>query len=241
MDLTTFLSSSVVSALVAALVALRSNERKIHVENVTQERAKWRKAMRELADAIVKAARTENSQQLELHCAQLALNLNPFDSEDQALVQAAKSLTAIENRDVQVQQFTDRMALLLKHDWERAKREAQPWFFRKKEPRRVPYLEYDSQESSTPVNAPASPRPVALVGYFATLSLAAGIIFFLAVGLAEPFHDLVKLFNDPKTEKPASAWLQFGLMSAITGALWSTAYLWFKASEKRFLEIWYKK
>jgi len=34
------LSSAVVSAMVAALVTLRSSERKIEIESVTQERAK---------------------------------------------------------------------------------------------------------------------------------------------------------------------------------------------------------
>ena len=88
MDFSTVLSSTVVAGLVAALVSLRSSERKIHVENVTQERAKWRKAMRELANALIKAAREGNTRDIELQCAQLVLNVNPFDAEDKALVEA---------------------------------------------------------------------------------------------------------------------------------------------------------
>lgn len=241
MDLTTVLSSTFLAALVAALVSLRNGERKIHVENVTQERAKWRNAMRELAEAIIKSARAGDPKEIGLKCAQLALNVNPFDPEDKALVEAAGNLAAPSDLDASVREFTDRMALLLKHDWERAKREAHPWFFRGSEPRRVPYCEYKcAVEAPIPSIPNARPR-FALVGYFVTLSFSAGIIFFLAVGLTEPFQTLVKIFNDSKVDKPAIAWLQFVLWSVLCGSMWSAAYLWFKGSEKKFLDIWFSK
>ncbi len=46
MTFTELFSSAVLSAMVAALVTLRSSERKIEIENVTQERAKWRDKIR---------------------------------------------------------------------------------------------------------------------------------------------------------------------------------------------------
>lgn len=241
MDLATVLSSTLLAALIAALVSLRSSERKIHVENVTQERAKWRKAMRELADAIIKGARAGDPKEVGMQCAQLALNVNPFDAEDRGLVHAAETLTASSDLDASVREFTDRMALLLKHDWERAKREAHPWFFRGSEPRRVPYSECKCTAGNRASSTPGARPAFALVGYFATLSFSAGVIFFLAVGLTEPFQTLVKIFNDSKVDKPAIAWFQFLLWSVLCGSMWSGAYLWFKGSEKKFLDIWFSK
>lgn len=241
MDLTTVLSSTLLAALVAALVSHHSSERKIHAENVTQERAKWRNAMRELADEINKAARAGDSKEIGLRCAQLALNVNPFDLEDKGLVQAAESLAAPSDLNASVREFTDRIALLLKHDWERAKREAQPWFYRGREPRRVPYCKFKCSDEKQIQHIPKIKPWLALVCYFVTLSVSAGILFFLAVGLTEPFQTLVKTFNDSKVEKPATAWIQFVLWSTLCGTMWSAAYLWFKGSEKKFLEIWFSK
>ncbi|WP_417069214.1 hypothetical protein [Niveibacterium terrae] len=240
MDLSTVLSSTVLAGIVAALVSLRCSERKIHVENVTQERAKWRGAMRALAEELIKAAREANAKKVERQCALLALNVNPFDSEDKGLVETARKLSGAADIDSHVFEFTDRMALLLKHDWERAKREAHPWFFRGSEPRRVPYCEFKAAVGvPVAVGKPKSSR--CLVAYFGMLALSAGIMFFLAVGLTEPFQELVKIFNDPKVEKPVGAWVQFVFLSVLCGSIWSAAYLWFKGSEKKFLDIWFSK
>jgi len=237
------LSSTVLAGLVAALVSLRSSERKIHVENVTQERAKWRNAMRELANAIITAATSDKAVETKRQSAQLALNVNPFDTEDIGLVEAAKKFSTSTDLNSHIEEFTDRMTLLLKHDWERAKREAQPWFFRGSEPRRVPFCEYKATKGAQVATNINSPRKASwrLCAYFATLAFSAGILFFLAVGLTAPFHDLVKLFNDSSKEKPASHWAWFVFMSVLCGSIWSAAYLWFKGSEKKFLDIWFSK
>lgn len=156
LDPATVLSSAVVAALVAALVSLRTNERKIHIKNVTQERAKWRSVIRSLADELVKATSDGDNQAIERLSAQLALNVNPFDSEDRALVKAVVQIATVANKDSQVSEVTDRISLLLKHDWERAKREARPWFFRGEVPRRVPYSEF--RDANTPAQSSTQPQ-----------------------------------------------------------------------------------
>ncbi|SHG17618.1 hypothetical protein [Vibrio gazogenes] len=234
-----FLSSSVIAALVAALVSLRTNERRIHIENVTQERAKWRNSMRCLADSLIKSTQKSDSTEISALCSQLALNVNPFDKEDISLIEAAEKLATSDDKGAQIKEFTERMSLLLKHDWERAKREAKPWFFRGDEARRISYKEF-AGECPSLLSEP-SKKSLSLLLYFVTLSFSAGIIFFLAVGLTEPFQKLVKIFNDPNDVKPFEAWVQFIFWSIFCGSMWSAAYLWFKASEKRFLEIWFRK
>lgn len=237
--LSIFLSSSVIAALVAALVSLRTNERNIHIENVTQERAKWRNSMRSLADSIIQSAQEDNSTRIGVHCSQLALNVNPFDKEDISLIRAAEKLATSDDKAAQIREFTERMSLLLKHDWERAKREARPWLLKGNEIRRVPYKEFTGECPAQSSKLPQ--KTLSLIFCFATLSFSAGIIFFLAVGLAEPFQKLVKIFNDPNDVKPFEAWVQFIFWSIFCGSMWSASYLWFKASEKRFLEIWFRK
>lgn len=142
MDFTVFLSSSVVGGLVAGFVALRSSERKIQIENVTQERAKWRDKIRIKSAEVHQAAVADDPAKLaELHLV-FSLNLNPFHKEDKDILAVIATLKNRDTLDVKLSEFTDRVALLLKHDWERAKYEAKPWFFRWCPPERTTYAKF---------------------------------------------------------------------------------------------------
>ncbi|MEJ5029730.1 hypothetical protein [Comamonas sp. MYb69] len=241
MDYSTLISSSVVSALVAALVTLRTSERKIQVENVTAERAKWRTAMRVLAANLTKAAQSKDCDQVLHLCNQLELNLNPFDNEDQALVIAARNLADPNKLEEHTKEFCTRMALLLKHDWDRAKREAKPWFHRSSEARRISYFDHICDSQATNSRSRATHKSSDLVSYFISLAASAGIIFFLSAGLVEPFQKLIKVFNDTTIHKSLNEWITFFGWSIFYGSIWSATYLWFKSCEKKFLEIWFSK
>jgi len=142
LDFTAFLSSSVVGGLVAGFVALRSGERKIQIENVTQERAKWREKIRIKSLDVHQAAVANNSAKLnELHL-EFSLNLSPFDQEDKDILVVIATLKNRDTIEVKLSEFSERVALLLKHDWERAKHEAKPWFFRLCPPERVTYANF---------------------------------------------------------------------------------------------------
>jgi len=122
---TTLGASTVVSALVAGLFAERSSKRAIQIENITKERAKWRDKIRELTLAVHKAATQKNRALLKEQRLNLSLNLNPIDTEDTAILTAIDKMTLSEQLDEKMlQEFSDRVALLLKHDWDRAKVEA---------------------------------------------------------------------------------------------------------------------
>ena len=156
MDFAVFLSSSVVGGLVAGFVALRNSERKIQIENVTQERAKWRDKIRIKSIEVYQAAVADYSANLMELRLEFSLNLNPFDNEDNAILDAIVSLKVSENRKMKLAEFSERVALLLKHDWERAKFEAKPWFFRCSAPKRTTYAEWLTLRSSgTGATAPA--------------------------------------------------------------------------------------
>jgi hypothetical protein len=122
---TTVSASAVVSALVAGLFAERSSKRAIQIENITKERAKWRDKIRGLALAVYQAATQKNGALLKEQRLSLSLNLNPIDEEDTAILNAIDKMSQSEQLDEKVlHEFSDRVALLLKHDWERAKVEA---------------------------------------------------------------------------------------------------------------------
>ncbi|WP_404361603.1 hypothetical protein [Methylotuvimicrobium sp. KM1] len=148
MDFAVFLSSSVVGGLVAGFVALRNSERKILIENVTKERAKWREKIRIKSNEVYKAAEADESAKLLELRLEFSLNLNPFDNEDNAILGAIVNLKVSENREIKLAEFSERVALLLKHDWERAKFEAKPWFFRCYPPKRTTFAEWLKLRSS---------------------------------------------------------------------------------------------
>lgn len=118
-SLTTLLTSAVIAAIVSGLVALLTSERRIAAENVIQERMKWREKIRELAVEGHQALVEADAAKLTELRARFSLRLNPHDPKDQQIL----GLLAPDNAG-RTEEFTQRIALLLKHDWERAKYEA---------------------------------------------------------------------------------------------------------------------
>lgn len=138
---TTAATSGVISAVVSGIFARRASERSIQIENITKERAKWRDKIREQALGVHKAARERNAAVLGELRVCLSLNLNPTDQEDVGILRAIDSLMKAEKPDEKSgQEFADRVALLLKHDWDRAKCEAK----HRKPPRRLTYKEFEA-------------------------------------------------------------------------------------------------
>lgn len=106
MDLPSISIVTVIGALWVAYTFLR----KIQIENVLKERAKWREDVRELTKQIVANSNKEDVAKLEV-------KLNPLKQRDREIIESAKKAT--QNPD----EFTFKVAKLLKHDWERAKKE----------------------------------------------------------------------------------------------------------------------
>ena len=71
----------------------------------------------------------------------LSLNLNPTDREDAGILKVIDIMAkTTQPDDGSGQEFADRVALLLKHDWERAKSEAK----HRKTPPRLTYKEFEA-------------------------------------------------------------------------------------------------
>jgi len=144
-SLSVLVSSAVVAAVIAGLVSLRSTARTIQAEYVTKERGKWRDRVRSLALKVHKAAAVGDTACLSELLLELTLFLNPRDSMDAEILDLVRNLVAMKASEPPPPQFGERIALLLKHDWDRAKREAQPflWSWPKK---RMPYDEFECAE-----------------------------------------------------------------------------------------------
>lgn len=139
MDLPTILSSAVVAGLVAGLVTLRTSERKIAIENITQQRQLWREKIRDLSLKIKSSYKSGNKDELNGQYVEMQLLLNPEDSNDKCILDTIWAmLEETESTKLHIV-LAEKLSLLLKHDWERAKIEAKPVWYMFCKVKRVSY------------------------------------------------------------------------------------------------------
>ena len=149
MDLPTILSSGVVAGLVAGLVTLRTSERKIAIENITQQRQQWREKIRDIAQRIKSSYKNDEKEELQSQYVEMQLLLNPEDDDDRSILDTIWSMAEESAPDALHIELAEKLSLLLKHDWERAKREASPVWFRSSETKRVSYNEFKFKRVSS--------------------------------------------------------------------------------------------
>lgn len=139
MDLPTLLSSAVVAGLVAGLVTLRTSERKIAIENITQQRQLWRERIRSLSQNIKKSYKAGNKDELNEFYIEMQLLLNPNDEDDKSILDTIWEMIEEPGSTKKDIVLGEKLSLLLKHDWERAKLEAKPVWYRYKKIKRKSY------------------------------------------------------------------------------------------------------
>lgn len=147
LDITTVLSSTVFAGLIAGFVSLRKTERKIAIENITKQREVWRDKIRTKSLEVTRAFHAKDSSKLLELYNEFLLLLNPFDPEDKAIIDVLWDLKLCMEKTSKLIAFTERLSLLLKHDWERAKREAKPWFFRGCQTKREAYASFQNKKN----------------------------------------------------------------------------------------------
>jgi hypothetical protein len=116
-------------ALAVAIVSYFTGRLAGYSKDVVEERSKWREKIRDCARASV-FIRTPKVGELKSEFlspseieAELITRLNPLDNEDIDIIKCFKTLLNAKDEDIE-REFLTRVALLLKHDWERAKWEA---------------------------------------------------------------------------------------------------------------------
>jgi hypothetical protein len=155
--------AAVVSGLVSLLVALlnayvsrRGSERLIQVEDITKERQKWRDKLRAKAIEVQEAVSSRNTEKLEALQLEFSLNLNPIDTEDREILVVIRRLITANSDQTVLEEFSDRLALLLKYDWDRAKHEARPRSFYQPPPIRIPYADFEQRRDRLRSTEPKS-------------------------------------------------------------------------------------
>lgn len=118
-------TSTVIAAIVAGAVALWTAQRKIGIENITQERRAWRENVRAKSLSVHDAIMLRDTKSLDKLRMEFRTILNPQDEDDVAII-SSLSLPEEGSEIVRAEEFAERVALLLKHDWERVKLEAGP-------------------------------------------------------------------------------------------------------------------
>jgi len=127
MDCATLLGSSVLAALVAALVSLQNNERKLSLQYITGERAKWRDKIREIALAIFDASIKQDKETIRRCHFEFSHLLHLGDPPDDEILSNLVRLAEYPDDAEALNDFQIRISLLLKYEWDKAKLEAK-WF-----------------------------------------------------------------------------------------------------------------
>ena len=82
----TLLASSVIAAIVAAAVAVWTTQRRISIENITQDRRQWQEKVRAKALAVHDALIARDKQSLDRLRAEFRAILNPGDKHDKDII-----------------------------------------------------------------------------------------------------------------------------------------------------------
>ena len=139
------LLSAIIGGIIGAISAQSIVQRRIQMENVTQERAKWRARIRalvpEVHDWIVKEDKSvteDRTLKLQKYQNIFRTLLNPNDPKDNKIIKVIdRACKHPENAQKLAEKFGRRVSLLLKHDWERAKEEVKHPLLRGCEPKRL--------------------------------------------------------------------------------------------------------
>lgn len=131
---------SVVTILITAFVTWQIAGKRIAIENITQERAKWREKVRAKAALVYDAMIKRNEKYLNRYRSEFRLLLNPTDCEDMAIIDCLE-LPRHGDELERTEEFAGRIAILLKNDWELAKHEARPFSFFRRKPKQLTYLQ----------------------------------------------------------------------------------------------------
>lgn len=116
------LGSGIFGSLITLLFTRYDKDKSIIIRNITQERQKWREKIRELVVEINENSLNGNWQKVTEARAQFQVLINPYDKNDQDIVDRLVSLE-VNKETSTLREINDSISRLLKHDWERVKRE----------------------------------------------------------------------------------------------------------------------
>ena len=116
---------SIVVAIIIAVVTWKIAAKRFVIENIDKERTRWRKEVREIATCVHDAMIGEDKKELDRLRNKLRTRLNPYHykvkgRDDGEIIKSMSLPSGIDPLE-RAEEFACRIALLLKHDWDRAK------------------------------------------------------------------------------------------------------------------------
>jgi hypothetical protein len=124
------LLGGVLAAAITLVGVLLTNRSRLAEDNIIKQRAEWRNSVRSI---IAEAVNVENDADARRLWAELALRMNPDRDprkDDAELVALVQNLEFAEGRtQTSRKRIVELASQILKHDWTRAKWEAQGWFW----------------------------------------------------------------------------------------------------------------
>ncbi|OOH78698.1 hypothetical protein BOW65_18450 [Pseudomonas koreensis] len=123
---------TLLAAWMGSFFSLRKDEKSVQIAQITGERTKWRAQIREISNEIVRAITDEKNNNKTPEIASfrnsLVTLLNPKDHFDIEIIDFLDKL--IDGSETNINDFSLRISLLLKHDWERVKSECTPVYLK---------------------------------------------------------------------------------------------------------------
>ncbi|WP_289136334.1 hypothetical protein [uncultured Brevibacillus sp.] len=118
---------TVLGSLITAIIAKVNNDKNLSLKYVTEERTKWRLKIKELTSELysMKIVTEEDKNKFDRLSAELKLNLNPYPNDkDKEIAHQLRLIGINPNDKTHRENFLMHVAYMLKHDWQRSKKEA---------------------------------------------------------------------------------------------------------------------
>lgn len=114
------IGSTVISSLITGYLNKKNNDKNNSLKYITDERKNWRKFIR---NQITEICTSQDLLQKDKLICELELNLNPNDEYDIKLINTAREYL-LDNSINSKEKLLRQSSNLLKHDWERSKKES---------------------------------------------------------------------------------------------------------------------
>jgi len=123
-ELTTAIFGAI-GGFITAFFAFKKDDKSNQLKHITEERKQWRVKIRELVVKFLDedSINPTNAKLLLSIRTEIAINLNPEDDEDNHILDLMDDYIKEKSNDKRIK-LSEAFAILLKHDWERVKKEA---------------------------------------------------------------------------------------------------------------------
>lgn len=119
-DIMLFLGSGGIVAIITAFITKSIADKEHKGQHIINERKTWRNDIRE---KLVEIAYSKDVKEIKEFHVFMSVRLNPLDKEDKKILSSIDKLIKFPECEITWRELEKRVAYLLKHDWDRSKKE----------------------------------------------------------------------------------------------------------------------